>query len=96
MRLLAVALLSMLLLLGAGCAKPERAPNFPSTPEEISAARDFLIRPGMRRSAVEFQIGRPAHIGRTKEGYVIAQYQLDNFVRTVVYSEDQRVLEVYP
>jgi len=96
MRTLAVALLSSLLLLGAGCAKPERAPNFPATPEEISAAREFSMNTRMRRSSVEYQIGRPSHIGRTKEGDVIAQYQLGNFLRTVVYDENQRVVEVYP
>ncbi len=96
MRMLVAALFSMLLILGAGCAKPERPPNFPSTAEEVSAARDFSISPGMRRSSVEYQIGRPAHIGRTKEGDVIAQYHLGNFVRTIVFDENQRVLEVYP
>jgi hypothetical protein len=96
MRVLAIAILASLLLAASGCAKPERPLNFPSTPEEIATAREFVVRPGMRRSAVEFQLGRPSHIGRTKEGYVITQYQLGNFIRTVVFDPDQRVVEVYP
>lgn len=96
MRLLVIAFFCSLMLLGSGCAKPERAHNYPSTPQEISAAREFAISPGMRRSKVEYEIGRPSHIGRTKEGDVIVQYELGNFVRSVVYDENQRVLEVYP
>jgi hypothetical protein len=96
MRLLAIALFCSLTLLGSGCAKPERPHNYPSTPQEISTARDFVITPGMRRSRVEYEIGRPSHIGRTKEGDVIVQYELGNFIRSVVYDDKQRVIEVYP
>jgi len=67
-------------------------------PDDIPSLmrQEFEIDSGMSRDSVERVMGKPAQVGRTKEGYSFAQYEDGYNVRSVVYDYDGYVIEAYP
>lgn len=77
----------------AGCAKSELP-----APEEIPSLtkQEFAVSRGMTRTQVEEVFGPPAHLGATKEGHTLAQYEYGYSIRTVIYDGADVVVNAYP